>query len=157
MGTVNDDTGDPAMNSYNHYAFGSVMAGVYCYAAGIDTAPATPGFRHIVLDPRLDSRLDQARGEYDSVYGKIVSDWSGTPAGPFSLKEAIPANTTADVYLPAIAKCATHGRRKSRQAIPRTLGALVPAGGGKSKALWARLRSLGSNPHYAQPASPSFQ
>ena len=35
-------------------------------------------------------------------YGKIVSDWKGTPAGPFSLKVTIPANTSAQVFLPAI-------------------------------------------------------
>ena len=33
----NGDTGDPAMNSYNHYAFGSVMAWVFRRVAGIDT------------------------------------------------------------------------------------------------------------------------
>src|ERR1700690_45590 len=38
----NGDTGDPAMNSYNHYAFGSVIAWVYRYAAGIDTLPNSP-------------------------------------------------------------------------------------------------------------------
>ena len=99
----NGDTGDPAMNSYNHYAFGSVVAWVYRYAAGIDTTVDSPGFREIVIHPHLDSRMTSARGEYDSVYGKIVSDWSGSPAGPFSLKVTIPANTTAKVFLPAIA------------------------------------------------------
>ncbi|MGP0083566.1 MAG: alpha-L-rhamnosidase C-terminal domain-containing protein [Steroidobacteraceae bacterium] len=29
------------------------------------------------MHPRLDSRITSARGEYDSVYGKIVSDWNG--------------------------------------------------------------------------------
>src|SRR5207253_2567508 len=47
----NGDTGDPAMNSYNHYAFGSVVAWVYRYVAGIDAAPDAPGFREIVIHP----------------------------------------------------------------------------------------------------------
>jgi len=98
----NGDTGDPSMNSYNHYAFGSVIAWVYRYAAGIDTTPDSPGFKEIVIHPHLDSRMTSARAEYESVYGKIVSDWSGTPAGPFSLKVTIPANTSAKVFLPAI-------------------------------------------------------
>jgi alpha-L-rhamnosidase len=98
----NGDTGDPSMNSYNHYAFGSVIAWVYRYAAGIDTTPDAPGFKEIVIHPHLDSRMTSARAEYESVYGKIVSDWSGTPAGPFSLKVTIPANTSAKVFLPAI-------------------------------------------------------
>jgi alpha-L-rhamnosidase len=99
----NGDTGDPAMNSYNHYAFGSVMAWVYRHAAGIDTSLAAPGFRQILIHPRLDARMTQARGEYDSVYGKIISEWNGTPAGPFTLKVTIPANAAAKVYLPVIA------------------------------------------------------
>jgi len=98
----NGDTGDPAMNSYNHYAFGSVIAWVYRYAAGVDTAPESPGFKEITVHPHLDGRMTSARVEYNSIYGKIVSDWKGTPAGPFSLSVSIPANTSAKVFLPAI-------------------------------------------------------
>jgi len=99
----NGDTGDPAMNSYNHYAFGSVIAWVYRYAAGIDTTTSAPGFKQIIIHPHLDARMTSARAQYDSVYGKIVSDWKGTAAGPFSLRVAIPANTSATVFLPGIA------------------------------------------------------
>jgi alpha-L-rhamnosidase len=99
----NGDTGDPAMNSYNHYAFGSVIAWVYRYAAGIDTTPDAPGFKQIVIHPHFDSQMRTARAEYDSMYGKIISDWSGTPSGPVSLRITIPPNTSAKVYLPAIA------------------------------------------------------
>jgi alpha-L-rhamnosidase len=97
----NGDTGDPAMNSFNHYAFGSVVAWVYRYVAGIDTMPEAPGFREIVIRPRPDSRMTYARGEYDSVYGRIVSEWTAKPGEPFSLHVTIPANTTARVVLPA--------------------------------------------------------
>jgi alpha-L-rhamnosidase len=99
----NGDTGDPSMNSYNHYAFGSVIAWVYRYAAGIDTTPDSPGFKEIVIHPHLDSRMTSARAEYESVYGKIISDWDGTPTGPFSLRVTIPPNTSAKVILPGIA------------------------------------------------------
>jgi alpha-L-rhamnosidase len=96
----NGDSGDPAMNSYNHYAFGSVVAWAYRNVAGIDTTYSSPAFREIVIHPRLDDRITQARGEYESVYGKIVSDWKGTNHGPFALNVVIPANTSAKVYLP---------------------------------------------------------
>jgi alpha-L-rhamnosidase len=99
----NGDTGDPSMNSYNHYAFGSVIAWVYRYAAGIDTTPDSPGFKEIIIHPHLDSRMTSARAEYESVYGKIISDWDGTPTGPFSIRITIPPNTSAKVILPAIA------------------------------------------------------
>ena len=98
----NGDTGDPSMNSYNHYAFGSVIAWVYRYAAGIDTTTDAPGFKEIIVHPHLDASMPAARAEYDAVYGKIVSDWKGTPSGPFSLTVTIPANTSATVFLPAI-------------------------------------------------------
>jgi len=97
----NGDTGDPAMNSYNHYAFGSVVAWVYRSVAGIDTTSAAPGYREIVIHPRLDSRVRKAHGEYESVYGKIISDWSGSGTGPFVLEVTIPANTKAWIFLPA--------------------------------------------------------
>jgi len=100
----NGDTGDPAMNSYNHYAFGSVIAWVYRYAAGIDTTLDGPGFKEIIIHPHVDSKMPSAQAEYDSVYGKIVSDWKQTPSGPFSLRVTIPPNTSAKVFLPAIGR-----------------------------------------------------
>lgn len=96
----NSDTGDPAMNSFNHYAFGSVMAWVYRYLAGIDTDPAAPGFRHIIIRPRIDPLLTYGGAEYDSVYGKITTRWSAPAGGGFTLNVTIPANTTASVHLP---------------------------------------------------------
>ena len=49
----NGDSGDPAMNSFNHYSFGSVVAWVYRSVAGIDTAPDGAGFQHIVIHPAV--------------------------------------------------------------------------------------------------------
>jgi alpha-L-rhamnosidase len=98
----NGDTGDPAMNSYNHYAFGSVVAWVYQRVMGVDTQTSGPGFHEILIHPYPDARITQAHGEYDSPYGKISTDWSGTPTGPFTLKVTIPANATATVVLPEI-------------------------------------------------------
>jgi len=97
----NGDTGDPSMNSYNHYAFGSVIAWVYRYAAGIDTTTGS-GFKEIVIHPHPDARMTSARAEYESIYGKIISDWRGTPSGPFSLSVTVPPNTSAKVFLPVI-------------------------------------------------------
>ena len=98
----NGDTGDPAMNSYNHYAFGSVVAWVYRYVAGIDTTPDGPGFKEIVIYPHLDARMPSARAEYQSVYGKISSEWSAAANGPFTLRVTVPPNTKATVFLPLI-------------------------------------------------------
>lgn len=93
----NGDTGDPSMNSYNHYSFGSVMAWVYRRAAGIDTDPTGPGFHHLTIQPHFDPSLPALHVEYDSAYGTIVSDWKQADHR-FTL--TLPANTTATVILP---------------------------------------------------------
>ena len=97
----NGDVGDPSMNSYNHYAFGAVVEWMYRHVAGIDAAPDSQGFRKIEIHPLPEARLTRVHGEYDSIYGKISSDWRTEPSGQFTLKLSIPANTTAIVYLPA--------------------------------------------------------
>lgn len=96
----NSDSSGDAMNSYNHYAFGSVVAWLYQNVAGIDVAPDGPGFRRIVIRPRPDERLTHARGEYDSVCGRIVTDWKMESSRRFVLDVVIPANTRATVFLP---------------------------------------------------------
>jgi alpha-L-rhamnosidase len=126
----NGDTGDPSMNSYNHYAFGSVIAWVYRYAAGIDTTLNAPGFKEIIVHPHLDSRMPSARAEYDSTYGKIVSDWKGTPAGPFSLHLTIPANTSAKIFLPAIAKAHVTESGNPIETQPEGASSVVHVGSG---------------------------
>jgi alpha-L-rhamnosidase len=118
------------MNSFNHYAFGSVVAWVYRYVAGIDTSTAGPGFRDIVIRPRLDARLTAARGEYESVHGKIVSDWSGTVRGPFNLTLTVPPNTRAKVYLPAIAGARLTESGKPLEARTADGASLVEVGSG---------------------------
>ncbi len=93
----NGDTGDPSMNSYNHYAFGSVMAWVYRRAAGIDTDAGGPGFHHLTIQPHFDTALPALHVEYDSQYGTVISDWRQSE---HRFTVTIPANTTATVELP---------------------------------------------------------
>ena len=93
----NGDTGDPSMNSYNHYAFGSVMAWVFRRAAGIDTDPSGPGFHHLTITPHFDPALPTLHTEYDSPYGTITTDWTST-SHTFTIKT--PPNTTATITLP---------------------------------------------------------
>ena len=93
----NGDTGDPSMNSYNHYAFGSVMAWVYRRATGIDTDATGPGFHHLTIQPHFDPALPTLHVEYDSAYGTIISDWKQTTRR-FTI--TIPPNSTATVILP---------------------------------------------------------
>jgi len=93
---------EPAMNSFNHYAFGAVGEWLYRYVAGIDTDPQQPGFRHILIRPRIGGGLKYARAEYQSVRGRIISAWQAQD-GALCLDVTIPANTTATVFVPALA------------------------------------------------------
>jgi alpha-L-rhamnosidase len=93
----NGDTGDPSMNSYNHYAFGSVMAWVFRRAAGIDTDPSGPGFHHLTIAPQFDPALPTLHTEYDSAYGTITTDWNQS-THKFTI--TLPSNTTATLTLP---------------------------------------------------------
>ena len=93
----NGDTGDVAMNSYNHYAFGAVAGFLYRRLAAIE--PLTPGFEQIRIRPLNDARLPTGGGTYDSVMGRISTDWTRTAAG-FELAVTIPPNARAEVHLP---------------------------------------------------------
>ena len=61
--------GDPSMNSYNHYAYGSVAEWLYRYAAGIDESAEDPGFHRVILHPQFDASLGEVKATYDSSYG----------------------------------------------------------------------------------------
>jgi alpha-L-rhamnosidase len=87
----------PNMNSFNHYSLGSVGEWLYRYVAGIDLG--APGYGHIVIRPRPGGGLTHARGEYDSVRGRISSAWK-IEGDRFELEVAIPPNTTATVHVP---------------------------------------------------------
>jgi alpha-L-rhamnosidase len=87
--------GDPAMNSYNHYAYGAIGEWLYRYAAGVDTRLDAPGFQSIYLHPHFDRRLGSIHYEYDSPYGAILSDWK-MEADRIAWKVTVPANATAD-------------------------------------------------------------
>lgn len=155
----NGDTGDPSMNSYNHYAFGSVVAWVYREVAGIDTDPASPGFHRLIVHPRLDASLTSARGEYDSAYGKVISDWTSTPGKSFSLKLTIPANTTASVYLPAIpgASATKNGTSVKVQSTDGSYIVQVGSGTYDFEVLSALAQAVSKDPSTAKGAALAAQ
>lgn len=95
----NGDTGDVSMNSFNHYALGSVCGFAYRRIAGID--PLTPGFKTFRFDPVLDVRVAKAGADYAAVVGPIRTDWTSGANGRFELTIEVPANSRAQVVLPA--------------------------------------------------------
>jgi len=93
------------MNSFNHYAYGAVLAWIYKSAAGISADPKAPGFKNIIMAPNPDLRLGFVKAEYKSAAGLIKShwryectqmDWGMKWVWDFT----IPEGATADVTLP---------------------------------------------------------
>jgi alpha-L-rhamnosidase len=89
---------DPGMNSFAHYAFGAVVGWIFDQPAGIRSS--TPGFAHPVIAPQIDPNLSYLRSSYDSVRGKLVSNWS-VKNGKLTMKVVVPPNVRAQVYVPA--------------------------------------------------------
>src|SRR3954465_14287431 len=66
---------DPGMNSFNHYAYGSIGAWMYNTVAGIEIDPQQPGYKHSILHPQLDGNLTSACGQLMTPYGELISKW----------------------------------------------------------------------------------
>lgn len=96
----NGDTGDVAMNSYNHYALGAVVGCFYRRIAGI--SPLQPGFASILIAPEMRLGFKQAGAVYDSAMGRIETAWVHGPKA-ITLDVAIPSNTHAQLRIPITA------------------------------------------------------
>ena len=78
--------GDVGMNSFNHYAYGSIAEWFFGGICGITPEEDAPGFAEFVLRPTPDERTDReipegqrrinsASAAYSSRHGDIVSGW----------------------------------------------------------------------------------
>jgi alpha-L-rhamnosidase len=107
---------NPGMNSFNHWAFGAVGEWIWRELVGINPDPSQPGYRHFVVRPRPGEGFTWVKGRYDSIRGRIVSDWR-IEGGRFVLDVAIPPNTTATIYVPAAgAEAVTEGGKPAAQS-----------------------------------------
>lgn len=90
---------DSDMNSFSHYAFGSVSEWMYRTILGINLDEDSPAFKKFSIRPRPGGGLTWARGSYGSMRGTIESAWR-IEGETITLSVTIPANTTATVYVP---------------------------------------------------------
>ena len=94
----NGNTADPAMNSGNHVMLlGDLIIWEYEYLGGIRALE--PGYSKIQLKPYPVEGLDYVNCAYNSVSGRIESNWK-REGSHFEWDFTIPANTTAEVCLP---------------------------------------------------------
>lgn len=95
--TPNTGFENARMNSFAHYAFGSVYAWMVENIGGIQHG--SPSYREIVIAPQPGGTLTSARTRYDSVRGVIETDWK-IADGKMLLSMHTPANTKTMVRLP---------------------------------------------------------
>ena len=86
------------MNSFNHYAYGSIGEWLVRVMAGLEVDEKKPGYKHAVIYPRMGGDLDYVKAEYRSVYGPVKSFWEVKPEETV-LHVSVPANTTATICL----------------------------------------------------------
>ena len=86
--------------SHSHPMFGSVSQWFIRWLGGIQTQPDAIGFDRILIRPQTVPELKWVKSSYNSVRGRIVSNWS-RDGGRLSLELVVPANTSATVYVPA--------------------------------------------------------
>jgi alpha-L-rhamnosidase len=91
--------GEQKEASLNHIMFGTISTWFYETLGGIQSDPAHPGFKHILLKPDFVEGLSYADVSFQSPYGTIISLWERKKK-EVTYHLTIPANTTADFHLP---------------------------------------------------------
>ncbi len=89
----------PGMNSFNHYAYGAIGDWMYREVAGIDTYTEAPGYKKIRIKPLIGGNFSYVKASLKTAYGKVTSAWK-ILGDTMVMEVEIPANTTANIYLP---------------------------------------------------------
>lgn len=87
------------MNSFNHYAFGSVGVWLYEAVAGLAQCPDSVGFERLLVHPHPGGSLRWARAYRDTVRGRASVSWVRS-TNRFELEVGVPPGADAEVRLP---------------------------------------------------------
>ena len=85
---------DAGMNSFNHYAYGSVFSWMFRRLAGIAPVEAAPGYAAIRFAPAPDKRIPWVRASLETDRGTVASDYKKTDDG-WKFVFTVPAGSTA--------------------------------------------------------------
>ncbi|MGL1959207.1 MAG: glycoside hydrolase family 78 protein [Colwellia sp.] len=86
------------MNSFNHYAYGSVGDWMFKNIGGI--SKLTPAYKTSLIAPLIGiGGLSYASSHQETVYGKLAVSWTLSDAQT-TLNIEIPVNTSAEVHMP---------------------------------------------------------
>jgi len=96
----NGNVSSTGMNSFNHYAYGSVGQWIWECAAGISPDESAPGFKRAVIRPIADRGLKNVDAVYYSAAGRYKVSWKFIDETHVSLCVEIPFDCTAKLLLP---------------------------------------------------------
>jgi alpha-L-rhamnosidase len=89
----------PGMNSFNHYAYGSVFSWMFRRLAGIAPVEDAPGYAEIRFAPAPDDRIPWVKASLKTDYGTIKSAYEKTADGwQFTFTVPAGCKATADLF-----------------------------------------------------------
>ena len=88
----------PAMNSFNHYALGSIGEWLYRGVAGVDQSADSVAYRRLRVRP-APGALTHASARYESARGTVAAGWRRR-GDRLSLRVRVPPGATAEVFVP---------------------------------------------------------
>lgn len=88
-----------SMNSFNHYAYGSVFDWLFGVASGIRVEDDGAGYRHVSIAPHPDRRLGFVENSVETAGGVLASSWH-YHGNELRYEIEIPEGTVADLTLP---------------------------------------------------------
>lgn len=86
-------------NSQIQFMLGHIIEWFYHDLAGIQLDPQSPGFKHFFIHPDIVGNLTSVNCSYNSIHGKIVSEWK-LAQNQITLHVIVPPNTTATIDVP---------------------------------------------------------
>jgi len=112
--------------SHNHFFLGQILEWFHAHLAGLAPDPRVPGFKRMMVRPELVEGISWAESTHQSLHGRHAVRWERDGEN-FTLKIAVPANTTARVLMPGRDAVCASGANPVAQAGDRTVFE-VPAG-----------------------------
>ena len=103
------ETWDGPGSSMNHFMFGAIQEWFSSDIVGIRQSEDSVGYRESVLHPSpMIGKINKGKGDYRSVYGKIVSNWEVDESnGVFTWNVNVPTGTTARLEIPVVDESAS--------------------------------------------------
>lgn len=87
------------MNSFNHYSYGAI--GDWLYRSAVGIRETSVGYKTISIRPHVGGGFGQMRASTCTPYGIVAAEWHAENDCLRTLAVTIPANTTAEIFVPA--------------------------------------------------------